>query len=77
MYIHRHWKMHGDYYLEKCAERKIEPNKAALPSKDGRDADEPEWVQPSIGNFVKSIPKWSKEGLLEHVVDFVVSGDQV
>ena len=77
MYIHRHWTTHGKYYLKKCAEHKIEPNKAAVPSKVAQESNELGLVQPTINDFIKSAPKWSKEGLLEHLVDFVVSGDQV
>lgn len=34
-------------------------------------------TQKSLAGFVKVVPKWSKEGLLEHLIDFVVSDDQV
>ena len=33
--------------------------------------------QASLDGFVQSIAKWSKEGLLEHIVEFVVQEDQV
>ncbi|PPQ85072.1 hypothetical protein CVT26_005196 [Gymnopilus dilepis] len=33
-------------------------------------------MQKNLDGFVKSVPKWSKEGLLEHIIDFVVSDDQ-
>ena len=34
-------------------------------------------LQKKLDGFFKSTPKWSKEGLLEHIIDFVVSDDQV
>lgn len=33
--------------------------------------------QASFDGCVQSIPKWSKEGLLEHIVEFVVQEDQI
>ena len=33
--------------------------------------------QANLDGFVKSVPKWSKEGLLEHIIDLVVSDNQV
>jgi len=71
-----HWETHGQIYLEKCEGLKIEPNPNKLPTAT-KDATKTDLVQLSIDSFVKSVPKWSKEGLLEHIVDFVVSGDQV
>jgi hypothetical protein len=62
-------------YLKKCKELEIDPVPAALPK-----ADEPleaSSTQQSLDGFVKPMPKWSKEGLLEHLIDFVVSDDQV
>lgn len=51
---------------------------AALPEQqDGSDDLNEESTQQNLDGFLKSVPKWSKEGLLEHIVDFVVSDDQV
>lgn len=56
----------------------FEPVLAALPphSKGLADFDGLS-VQGTLDGFAKPVPKWSKEGLLEHIVDFVVSDDQV
>jgi hypothetical protein len=51
---------------------------AALPEQqDGSGDLNEESTQHNLDGFVKSVPKWSKEGLLEHIVDFVVSDDQI
>ena len=51
---------------------------AALPEQqDGSGDLNKESTQHDLDGFIKSVPKWSKEGLLEHIVDFVVSDDQV
>ena len=34
-------------------------------------------AQASLDGFVQPVAKWSKEGLLEHIVEFVVQEDQV
>jgi len=55
----------------------VEPLPTALPPQENSGLPEDSLSQQSIDGFAKSIPKWSKEGLLEHIVDFVVSDDQV
>ena len=69
------FETHGETYLKKCNELEIEPNPAALPQVD--EPLEAVSSQQSLDGFVKTVPKWSKEGLLEHIIDFVVSDDQV
>lgn len=71
----RKWPTHGKMYLEKCNELKIEPNPRALPSPE---KNQPE-SQTSLDGFVQVKPsvRWSKEGLLEHILHFVISDDQV
>jgi hypothetical protein len=34
-------------------------------------------TQSKLDSFVKSTSKWTKEGLLDHIIEFVVSEDQV
>src|ERR1700678_10919 len=65
-------------YMKKCKELKIEPNPRALPKpEDDRPSDMTK--QASLDGFVQGVAsvKWSKEGLLEHILNFVVSDDQV
>ena len=76
--VYRNWKTHGNVYLQKCKALEIEPVDAAQPVPcEDIESLEASATQPSLDGFVKSTSKWSKEELLEHIVDFVVSGDQV
>lgn len=34
-------------------------------------------VQLTLGGFIESVPQWSKDGLLDHIVEFVIEDDQV
>jgi hypothetical protein len=75
---YRNWSTHGETYLAKCKELNFTPVLAALPEQqDGSGDLNEESTQQNLDGFVKSVPKWSKEGLLQHIVDFVVSDDQV
>ncbi len=75
---YRNWSTHGETYLAKCKELNFTPVSAALPEQQDSSGDlNEESTQQNLDGFVKSVPKWSKEGLLEHIVDFVVSDDQV
>ena len=69
---------HSKIYLEKCKEVGMEPVTAALPQQS-QDSASLQDSQANLDGFVKSVPKWSKEGLLEHIIDLVasVSDDQV
>ena len=49
---------------------------AALPQQS-QDSASLQDSQVNLDGFVKSVPKWSKEGLLEHIIDLIVSDDQV
>ena len=76
--LSRHWASHGEMYLAKCKELQIEPHPRAKPkSEDDKPSDRTRQTRLDI--FVQGIAsiKWSKEGLLEHVLDFVLSEDQV
>jgi hypothetical protein len=74
--FYRNFTTHGKVYLEKCKEVDMEPVAAALPQKS-QDSTSLQDSQANLDGFVKSVPKWSKEGLLEHIIDLVVSDDQV
>jgi hypothetical protein len=54
----------------------MEPVAAALPQQS-QDSASLQDSQENLDSFVTSVPKWSKEGLLEHIIDLVVSDDQV
>jgi hypothetical protein len=74
----RHWSSHGDMYIQKCRELEIAPDPRALPKSE---TEKPEGLskQASLDSFIEATPnvKWSRQGLLEHLMDFVVSDDQV
>lgn len=59
--------------MKKCTKKKIKPHPRALPPKSVQE--ETAEVQEKIDSFV--VPKWSKEGLLEHIIEFIVTDDQV
>lgn len=69
------WKTHGEIYLTKCKALKIQPNAAALPSNTEANPEDKRLAQPSLDQFLKT--KWSKEGLLEYIVNFIVQSGQV
>ena len=74
--FYRNFMTHGKIYLEKCKEVGIEPVMAALPQQSQELASLQD-SQANLDGFVKSVPKWLKEGLLEHIIDVVVSNNQV
>ena len=76
LFFYRNFTTHSKVYLEKCKEVGMEPIAAALPQQS-QDSSSLQDSQANLDGFVKSVPKWSKEGLLEHIIDLVVSDDQV
>jgi hypothetical protein len=74
----RNWSSHGEMYLQKCRELEIDPDERALPKPE---TEKPAGLskQASLDSFVEAPPnvKWSRQGLLEHIMDFVISDDQV
>jgi hypothetical protein len=77
MFCFRNWKTHGEMYLKKCKELEIEPVKTALPELCKELGQVKMSSHPNLDGFVNSVPKWSKEGLLEHILDFIALKDQV
>ncbi|GLB42145.1 putative hAT family C-terminal dimerisation region [Lyophyllum shimeji] len=71
-HISRSWESHGPIYLAKCEKNGVTPNPRAL-GDDEADEDED---QANLDGFVHAAPKWTREGLLEHVMQFVVEDDQ-
>ena len=67
--------MHGKIYLTKCKALEIQPNPAVLLLKTEANSEDQKLTQPSLDQFLTM--KWSKEGLLEYLVNFVVQSDQV
>jgi len=71
------WETHGEKYLRKCKNLKIEPNPICLPQTDDNKSQNKPNQQTNLQDYVTPIPKWTKEGLLEHILEFVVQDDQV
>ncbi|KAF8881171.1 hypothetical protein CPB84DRAFT_1873503 [Gymnopilus junonius] len=71
------WGTHGEMYLKICQKMGIKPNEHALPNPEDMPSDTT--MQTHLDGFVQATPnvKWSKEGLLEHILDFIISGDQL
>ncbi|KAF8887636.1 hypothetical protein CPB84DRAFT_1849810 [Gymnopilus junonius] len=75
-YVHWNWGTHGEMYLKICQKIGIKPNECALPNPEDMPSDTT--MQTHLDGFVQATlnVKWSKEGLLEHILDFIISGDQ-
>jgi hypothetical protein len=69
------WASHGETYLTKCQAKGITPHPCALAPSDKPSDKCTE--QQSIEGFLKPVPKWSRESLLEHLVEYIVTEDEV
>ncbi|THG95518.1 hypothetical protein EW026_g6148 [Hermanssonia centrifuga] len=74
-HIKRKWASHGARYLRKCAEQGLTPNHLAVPKPTTEDLNEG-GSKPTLDSFVKKVPKWTQQGLLDHIVELIVSDDQ-
>lgn len=65
-------------YLQACKENQLVPHPRCLP-KPKKASPSDGSTQTNLDGFVEATPsvKWSRQGLLEHILDFVVSDDQV
>src|SRR5882724_5041136 len=65
-------------YIQKCQELEVYPNPHALPKPDTEHTIGLS-KQGSLNSFIEATPniKWSRQGLLEHIIDFIISDDQV
>ncbi|KIJ07535.1 hypothetical protein PAXINDRAFT_158391 [Paxillus involutus ATCC 200175] len=78
----RNWAMHDKIYLVKCQEANATPNHLAIPptvtiGDDGSVTTIPTGAsQGSLNGFMQQTAKSSKEGMLEHIVEFLVREDQ-
>lgn len=75
IYAFRNWNTHGETYKTKCEEGGIamypgvEPNQEL--ATDGQN-------NAQITSFMQAKPsKWTKEGLLEHIIELIVVEDKV
>jgi hypothetical protein len=78
--LYRNWGTHGDTYKTKCTEQRItmfpgvEPLEAPVEDIQLRDGNIGPFMQ--VPSQAKPV-KWTKEGLLEHIVELVVVEDKV
>ncbi|KAF5313763.1 hypothetical protein D9619_013714 [Psilocybe cf. subviscida] len=75
-HVCKYFDKHGEYYLKKCQELDIEPNASCIPEGGVQTSPGTDTVQLTLGGFIESVPRWSKDGLLDHIVEFVVEDDQ-
>ncbi|KAG6829548.1 hypothetical protein H0H87_010965 [Tephrocybe sp. NHM501043] len=71
-HISRQWSTHGDIYLGACETLGITPNERAC-SNSQEDMDDLGEGQKNLDGFVHSQSKWTREGLLDHIIEFIVS----
>ena len=77
-HIKRKWTTHGPVYLAGCKRVGIKPNHRAVPQE--RDDARPEkhnTGQGSLDGFVARQSRWTKDGLLEHIIELFVTEDLV
>jgi len=73
--ICRHWDTHGNTYKKKCEEQGINMYPSVEPE---ASPDEGQLRDSTITSFLQPKPvKWTKEGLLEHIVELIVVEDKV
>lgn len=79
-HIKRKWATHGQLYLAGCKRLGITPNHRAVPEDRDIPTSHPEHpvaVQGSLDAFVTQQPRWTKDGLLEHIIELFVTEDLV
>jgi hypothetical protein len=70
----RYWDTHGKTYKMNCAEAKIDMYPGVEPAPDNSN-NGPKNGQITL--FMRPKQNWTKEGLLEHIIELVVVEDQV
>jgi hypothetical protein len=74
----RHWNNHRELYLAGCQREQVEPNKRVMVAvTEEEEGKKPKDQMTLEGWTVAKVPQWSREGLMEHIVELVVVDDQV
>ena len=74
----RYWSTHKNRYLAGCTHKGVEPNQCVLSAVKWVEQGTITQGQGSLEEWTaQKIPKWSKDGLMEHIVEFVIVDDQV
>jgi hypothetical protein len=74
----RQWNTHGEQYLAGCQCEEVEPNERVLSAvTEAAEGSKPQEQRMLEGWAVVKMPQWSRDGLMEHIVELVVVDDQV
>jgi hypothetical protein len=72
----RYFGSHGPIYLAKCKAAGVTPNAFAIPE-GGHDMAGVGFQQAKLNSFVQQTPTWTKEGLVDHVIELIAMEDEV
>ncbi|KAH9007510.1 hypothetical protein EDB83DRAFT_2323720 [Lactarius deliciosus] len=64
---------HREVYLKRCKDAGVDPHLRAIGSDD--NDKNVTLTQVNLDGFMQRIPTWSKKGLMEHVIQFIVEDD--
>ncbi len=53
------------------------PNHMAVPKATVGEADDEDRPSATLDGFIKKVPKWSRQDLLDHIIELIVSDNQV
>jgi hypothetical protein len=74
----RVWDTHGKPYLEGCKLAGVEPSQRIMEAVTMAAGGGKLQAQRTLEDFtVAKVPQWTKDGLMEHIVELVVVDDQV
>ncbi|KAH9030064.1 hypothetical protein EDB84DRAFT_1439189, partial [Lactarius hengduanensis] len=76
-HIIRQWKTHGEPYLAGCQREDVKPNERVVSAVREPTTGSKSQEQGTLEGWTAvKVPQWSKEGLMEHIVELVVVDDQ-
>jgi hypothetical protein len=67
---------HGPVYVAKCKDMGIVPNMLAI-LEENDDIRDTGLQQGKLDGFMRPNPTWTKEGLIDHVIELIVVEDEV
>jgi hypothetical protein len=74
----RQWDTHKTVYLAGCKHEQVEPNERIMRKvAESEHKKNPQEQTMMDGWTVTKAPQWSREGLMEHIIELVVVDDQV
>ncbi|THG95548.1 hypothetical protein EW026_g6127 [Hermanssonia centrifuga] len=75
-HIKRKWLTHGGTYIAKCKAWGLMPNYTAVPKATVGEADDEDRLSATLDGFIKKVPKWLRQDLLDHIIELIVSDNQ-